>query len=169
MRTGLVIKNRMLFFLFQNGSFSSPPCQKHRRLLLLLLLLLFSNIYCGNLIELPILPRGKSHSAVGLPCHWFCLEFLTLSCRHWVSSNSSITVQVFLSLLVPGALSACLCSRKLLFSVFTCQSLRSWGSGFFPVSSHLMNPRGVVDFSVCPAFYSLLVKQPCWNDDFQAT
>lgn len=123
----------------------------------------FSSIYCGNLVKflevnLTIL-RGPT-------CAWIPSEFLTLSCLHWTSNNSSVTVQAFLLrhwfpwwfLLVSP------CPIKPGLPVFTCLSLQSRGQHFAlgsPLS--FIDQKESADFSDFSPFYFLLG----WNCDFQ--
>lgn len=70
---------------------------------------------------------------------------------HWVSSNVSIAVQVFLLILVPATISAPKCLAQWAMGLAVCT-----------VSTVFlgMDPRKLVDFSVCSTFYLLLG----WSD-----
>lgn len=86
----------------------------------------YSNINCRKLVE----SWRWISQYYGNPLNWFPLEFLAFRVAYWASSNSSITVQIFLPLqwFLWSFLLVSLCSSKLWLPVFTCLSLPSWGS-----------------------------------------
>lgn len=120
----------------------------------------FSSIYYGNLVEV---------LQVNLTVLWAAHLWLVLllfnsqCCLHSAFSNSSITVQYFL----PGTglinifhlwVSAPVYCISLYLPVFAVL-----GTAVYPMSSLLVGPRRVFDFSVCSAFYVLLGQ----NGDFK--
>lgn len=144
------IKERVL--LFQNGPFP-PPSAGSRRIFLQYLLWESGR---GS--------AGKSHSIVGSPLMTSpAAVFNSQCCLHSAFSNSSITVQYFL----PGTglinifhlwVSAPVYCISLYLPVFAVL-----GTAVYPMSSLLVGPRRVFDFSVCSAFYVLLGQ----NGDFK--
>ena len=115
----------------------------------------FCDIYWGNLV-----PFLKALWVLAFD--WVPLESLTLkSCPRWASSNSLITVQIFLPqhwLLRWFPLVFVLVSHDSLHL-----PLSSFGSNSVPcVLPSFMNPRRLVDFLVC----SVYVLE--WDGDFQA-
>lgn len=98
--------------------------------------------------------------------------FSSQICPHLAFSNSSITVLVFsprywFLALVPTAVSAheSLLSGKVRPAIFAGLSFHSQGSSLPCVLPSLKDPRKVVNFSICLAFY-LLLRQ---SGDFQAS
>lgn len=84
--------------------------------------------------------------------------FNSQTCLHWASSNSSITVQIFLPhpWFPRQFLPVSLCSDKLWCPAFACLSL--WSSEqWFALSSLLTDARKVVDFSVYSDLFSLFI------------
>ena len=113
-------------------------------------------------------PGGKLTKAWGPPPphDGVSLEFLTLRLIHTgASSNSSVTVQVFLprNWLPRRFVLVGFCSGKLWFSVFTRLSSNLGGSGLPCDLTSLTDLRRVADFSVCAVFCLL-----GWSGNSQA-
>lgn len=125
----------------------------------------WGNFFWYLLLDSNGLHGGKSYKTVGtLLWMGFPGVFNSQTCIHWAPSCSPTTFQVFQFqhwFLWRFPLVS-LCSGKWLFSVFTCQSLQSWGQWFAlcpPLSvsffSLLGLPKKICYIRVCSAFHLL--------------
>ena len=97
----------------------------------------FSDIYWyyENLVELQEVKNSQEYGHISPTHQWLGLlgGFISQTCSHWDSSNSLVTVQIFLSrywfpwrMLLMG-----FCSSKSWSFVFACQSLQFGGQCFY--------------------------------------